>query len=204
RFDGTMDRKSPYKGPPNHDVDVKWDKILPLRVMSIPEPIFQTLNASNSSVKTPSYLDLPPGRIALFDTMHHLHCVRELWKSAYPNYYTAAQRLTPSQHDDYIAHLDHCVDMLRQKLMCDSSSHLITYNWLKGHSHPHPNFNVEHKCKSYDDILEMEDRWGIKDLPKDGFVRGMYGEGEVVEFGGDEPPFDPRAEGSVWHHGGKS
>lgn len=45
--------------------------------------------------------------------------------------------------------------MLRQKLMCDADGTIITYNWLKGHYMPHPNFNVEHKCRNFDDVIHF-------------------------------------------------
>jgi hypothetical protein len=163
--------------------------------MSVPESIIQTLNVSKHSVTTPPYLNLAPGRLAIFDTVHHLHCVRALWKSAYPQYYNILEHLNPSQKEDYIAHIDHCADMLRQKLMCDANSNLITYNWLQGHSHPHPNFHVENKCRNYDDLVEKSEEWGIYDLPQNGFNRSMWD--EVVEFEGGDPPFDPLDEGKM-------
>ena len=51
---------------------------------------------------------------------------------------------------------DHCADLLRQKLQCDSDVGIYTYNWVKDHKRPYPNFNTRHKCRNFDDIL----RWG--------------------------------------------
>lgn len=44
--------------------------------------------------------------------------------------------------------------MLRQKLMCDAEPTLFTYNWLKGHEHPHPNFNTARQCRSFEAIKQ--------------------------------------------------
>lgn len=49
--------------------------------------------------------------------------------------------------------VDHCADILRQKLMCDADTGIITYNWVKHHRLPHANFNVEHKCRNFEDVL---------------------------------------------------
>jgi hypothetical protein len=86
--------------------------------------------------------------------------------------------------------VDHCGDMLRQKLMCDVDSTLITYNWLTNHESPHPNFNVQHTCKGYTSLLEsaQANRVDPEMVPR----RRDFPEGSLVDF--DEPPFDPTAD----------
>jgi len=41
--------------------------------MSISEDVFQTINTSRHSVKTPPYLG--KGRLAIFEGFHYIHCV---------------------------------------------------------------------------------------------------------------------------------
>jgi len=41
--------------------------------MSIPEHVFQQLSASKDAVEVP--LELGGGRMALFETIHQIHCV---------------------------------------------------------------------------------------------------------------------------------
>ena len=80
--------------------------------------------------------------------------------------------------------------MLRQKLMCDADTSLITYNWLKGHSAPHPNFNVEHQCRDFEPVRQYA--WKHRLDPNGSIERAYFtrpDNGEWVEF--DEPPFDP-------------
>lgn len=100
-----------------------------------------------------------------------------------------------SAKEDWFAHINHCADMLRQKLMCDASSAIVTYNWLENHYHPHPNFNVEHKCRNYDELLVAAKKYEIPKgyLPVDGFFRPK--DRPAVEF--VEPPFDPDEDGKV-------
>jgi len=47
---------------------------------------------------------------------------------------------------------DHCADTLREKLLCNADVGVITYNWVKHHSQPVPNFNTNHKCRNFDAI----------------------------------------------------
>lgn len=158
--------------------------------MVIPENIFQTINTSKHSVKAPS--SLGQGRLAAFEGFHYIHCLYNLWKTHYPEYYSEEAKFAKENPEEWLAHVDHCVDILRQKLMCDADPGLITYIWLKNHYNPHPNFNVEHKCRSYDKLLAASAKYGV-DLsvrPLEG-IRRPAGE-NVVDFA--EPPFDPLAE----------
>jgi len=74
--------------------------------------------------------------------------------------------------------------------MCDADSTIITYNWLKKHSSPHPNFNVQHDCRDYDALREAAqvNRVDSSMVPQ----RGKLVVGDLVDFA--EPPFDPNAD----------
>lgn len=88
--------------------------------------------------------------------------------------------------------MDHCADILRQKLMCDADASLITYNWIKNHYAPKPNFNVQHQCRNYNHILDT-----ARKFKADGssFANGWIlrpSDRHVIDF--PEPPFDPNAD----------
>ncbi|KAI4144123.1 MAG: hypothetical protein LQ340_006773 [Diploschistes diacapsis] len=72
--------------------------------------------------------------------------------------------------------------------MCDADTGIITYNRLKGHTAPHPNFNVQHRCRDYDAVLAYayENQLDVASLEKPR-------DGSAAEFM-DEPPFEPDAE----------
>ncbi|KAL8893984.1 MAG: hypothetical protein Q9207_008561 [Kuettlingeria erythrocarpa] len=73
RFHGSFGLPSPYKGPPNPDVDAKWSEIENIGAISITEDEFRRLNASKHAVKVP--LDLGGGYMALPEFVHQIHCV---------------------------------------------------------------------------------------------------------------------------------
>ena len=89
---------------------------------------------------------------------------------------------------------DHCADMLRQKLMCDADTSIVTYNWVKGHSRPHPNFNVQHQCRDSETVLRFaRDHQVDKDNDDRIDVDLLKPKLEpIMEFDG-EPPYDPEA-----------
>lgn len=52
----------------------------------------------------------------------------------------------------YPNHIDHCVDTIRQYIMCNVDISMVTYGWdpLERHGIPVPNFVAQHQCVDYD------------------------------------------------------
>ena len=117
---------------------------------------------------------------------------KALWETTYPEYYVDQHKLLLENSNEWHAHHDHCADILRQKLQCDADAGLITYNWLKNHYSPHPNFNVQHQCRNYQDLLDVAAQLRVdgSEFDKGWILRPT--DAPVVEF--DVPPFDPNAD----------
>lgn len=130
-------------------------------------------------------MNAPPSQNCLFKPSQ-----KALWEATYPDYYLKNDEYYRDRIEEWREHVDHCADMLRQKLMCDADSTIVTYNWLKKHTAPHPNFNVQHKCGDYDalKVQAQLDRVDTSMVPS----RGKLVVGELIEF--DEPPFSPSAD----------
>ncbi|KAF2111192.1 hypothetical protein BDV96DRAFT_603315 [Lophiotrema nucula] len=154
--------------------------------MSISEDVYKTLNASQDAVKLPP--EAGGGYMAIFEGIHLIHCVKSLWQATYPSYYTDQRTMSRKEALEWHRHLDHCADVLRQKLMCDADANLITYNWIQNHYAPKPNFNVQHKCRNYDSLLTVAAK---QKADGSNFANGWVlrpTDRPVAEF--DEPPFD--------------
>ncbi|KAF2099767.1 hypothetical protein NA57DRAFT_75271 [Rhizodiscina lignyota] len=68
-------------------------------------------------------------------------------KFIYIEYYEENDRHwaeNPSLQD----HADHCVDILRQVLMCNSDTGLIMYHWFKGRPAPMPDFSTVYSTRA--------------------------------------------------------
>jgi hypothetical protein len=50
---------------------------------------------------------------------------------------------------------DHCIEMLRQVIMCKADTALMTYEWLPDFAGPWPNFGIQHECVDWERI----DKW---------------------------------------------
>lgn len=49
---------------------------------------------------------------------------------------------------------DHCVDILRQVLMCQGDVGIVTSSWVHGYHVPYPDFSVWHKCRKFEPLME--------------------------------------------------
>ncbi|KIN08640.1 hypothetical protein OIDMADRAFT_107231 [Oidiodendron maius Zn] len=91
--------------------------------------------------------------MAQVDVFHQLHCLNQLRKLIYPEYYNYA----PSNlhHPDiWFVHLNHCVNIIAQNLMCSENTDFITLQWVEAQFYPYPDFNVYHQCRDIDSLLD--------------------------------------------------
>jgi hypothetical protein len=50
-------------------------------------------------------------------------------------------------------YLDHCLEILRQVIMCNGDTGLITFHWVEGNPVAYPDFNTWHSCRDPEAIL---------------------------------------------------
>lgn len=86
--------------------------------------------------------------------------------------------LTNIDHDRAdTCNIDHCIEMLRQRIMCTGDVGLITSHWVKGHKLPYPDFNTWHRCRNVDKIWAWNDEHAVH-IPWSHLVRS----GDAVDL----------------------
>jgi len=80
----------------------------------------------------------------------------------------------------YEQHYEHCVDIIRQRLMCIADPGVVTFRWVKGITGPFPDFNTEHQCRSFDALLDWTAQHGVE-VPGDDFNWTMPAGGIMLE-----------------------
>jgi len=58
-------------------------------------------------------------------------------------------------------HLSHCLDIIRQTLMCQPSMGTITMEWVETQSKPSPDFDIQKKCINHSALLQWQSRNNI-------------------------------------------
>lgn len=64
---------------------------------------------------------------------------------------------------------DHCIDLLRQAIMCTGDMGLMTYNWVLDAPAMFPDFDTKHRCRNFDKLLKWGERTMIDKTPSQGW-----------------------------------
>ncbi|KAH7316779.1 hypothetical protein B0I35DRAFT_263483 [Stachybotrys elegans] len=177
--------ESPYAGPPSQAIDQAWADLLHHVNIRVSD---RELTSSNQSS-----VGLPTGdhdSLAWMDVSHQLHCVvsnpqrhtqgskdkggdlctsssdllpqKYLRQWIYREYYHPG--VGPDEEPHWLLHTDHCLDLLRQALMCRADTALMTFHWAAGRKEPMLNLeSPEHVCVDWDDLMEKVSTRRISD-----------------------------------------
>ncbi|KAG8404947.1 hypothetical protein J3459_022398 [Metarhizium acridum] len=144
---------SPYQGFPTDETDRLWQELYNVGTfIHVDEDVGNRL--LNTSVKAPvvgSENDLMVG----LDVFHQLHCLNQIRMAFYPRRYNTSLT-NPDGTVKYMQwlHIDHCIESLRQSVMCHSDTSLITYKWLESKKITEPELEVVHMCRNFDKIQD--------------------------------------------------
>lgn len=58
---------------------------------------------------------------------------------------------------------DHCIDTIRQVLMCHPDEGLYLSYWIEGRRGPMADFNTMHKCKDFEAMMDWAGKHEIKE-----------------------------------------
>lgn len=187
-FNGAIhDNSSIYRQPPSPAVDAAWDLISTAKYQ------LTTVSAADiryagkkpeTSVKAPeSWGRGPDAYPAQIDVFHQIHCLNELRKEIYFDYYYSSgvkekigSGLLHQQHKQ------HCIHMLLQNLMCHADVDMVTHNWIHNDrfyepkTRPFPDFSLNRMCRDFDTLLkwvmdkatvdEWEEKWNVLRIPE--------------------------------------
>lgn len=140
-------RDSPYIGPPSNDVDAAWNKLF--NSMSVRVSVSELSYNNQESVPLPK-----GGHLAWLGVYHELHCVKVLRQANYRDFYHP--NITVEELRDLQVHADHCVDLLREALMCHGDTESLTTfiwseKWTKPLLSPQRSY---HRCMNWDILVE--------------------------------------------------
>lgn len=118
------------------------------------------------------------GYAANMNGPHHLHCLNLLRKALFYNYeYYASQasnysglNIEPGKlHNQPFAeftdaplgiraHVNHCVDSLREHIMCEADSGVSLYRWRDNAGGTTPDFARPKQCRNYESVRQFAER----------------------------------------------
>jgi len=134
-------KKSPYSGFPSPEGDAAWRELLKNSNIRITAEELKKLNRSS--------IQLQDGSGDFFGGLsahHHLHCLKSARRVIWRDHYEL-----PEEPWKW-SHLDHCLEDLRQTIMCNADFSIITYDWLPNYRRPWANFKVDGECVNWEKL----------------------------------------------------
>ncbi|KAK1142039.1 hypothetical protein N8T08_008245 [Aspergillus melleus] len=110
------------KGPPGLETNTAWGNIVQPNLLAVGKPTWVRSKPQypDSSVEVPGPMEgkTESKYMATLEVTHQLNCLYNLYKLNYLNHFEDLQK----NRENNLAHeqerIDHCIDILRQKLMC--------------------------------------------------------------------------------------
>lgn len=166
---GSFERETIYRQAAGPDVDAAWHELTgaPPPLVAVPVSQAQRYGLESWQAKLdPSTPGLEhatePHLIAGVEVFHQLHCVDLLRKGSHWDYEyyrdrdiavaAAGGRKGPfaGSEERGRIHFSHCLDMIRQRIMCMADTELIGQVWVE--DEVTIMFSAQKKCRNYDDI----------------------------------------------------
>ncbi|KAJ7513185.1 hypothetical protein B0H11DRAFT_2268125 [Mycena galericulata] len=94
------------------------------------------------------------------DVFHSLHCLNQVRMALDPDYYPEMRISTTNnrvpEQEDITKHIGHCVDWLRQSIMCTGDTSVIVWQWHDSSNSSGPSAEIAHTCRKFDKLQD----WG--------------------------------------------
>ncbi|KXX77723.1 hypothetical protein MMYC01_204874 [Madurella mycetomatis] len=141
------ERTNPYINKPSPELDAAWTELLQYSNVRLTEAEVDTIAPDRKQ----SAIPLPDGGYFGMLTIHHeLHCVKHLHRFIYADYYFP--ELSSEELGRRKLHMEHCLDLLRQSIMCHADVQPITMRWAKSVPVPGANYSTPHNCYNWEAV----------------------------------------------------
>ncbi|KAF6807364.1 tat pathway signal sequence [Colletotrichum sojae] len=167
-FNGSFMQENVYRKEGSPEVDAAWEALgvdYRAGVISIEDGLKSGLDMSFVR-RSEQY---GPGFFVNVEGMHHLHCLNLVRKSLYYNYqYYKDMGMHAFKNDDNILklHVSHCLDTVRQVLMCNVDTAVLGQVWANSPPAAFPDFHTKHMCKNYDAVRQWAEKLQAPELDK--------------------------------------
>lgn len=169
--------------------------------MSLSEPELRRAGAPADSVRLPPESESESesgggGYLAYLASHHHLHCLYLLHQSLHADYYAGTGAgMWALSAERRLSHWDHCVEALRQYVVCEADATVVTHSWFEGYDEPVASQENPRRCADWDAHFRWQlDRQAAAPLPPPTEFTPGKGEGEGEGKGGEG------REGDHHHH----
>ena len=103
-------------------------------------------------------------RVAI-EVFHQLHCLDLLRQANYKSHYKHENGDIHTSAKNLHGHLDHCVDALRQFVMCQGDVNVFAFRYPFGDGDPWPDYTTPRVCRNFASIRKWAVEHGVAQGP---------------------------------------
>ncbi|KAF2450356.1 hypothetical protein P171DRAFT_138733 [Karstenula rhodostoma CBS 690.94] len=160
-FDASLGKETVYMEDPSPRVDKAWEDLYDFGISWLtPTEASHLPNLTSRLSENPSHY------VTGLDVFHQLHCLNLLRKRLHPTYYV---------NDTHVP-FAHCLDQLRQSLMCASDTATMPWSWSKSRERMVVGARTVHTCRDFEGVRE----WARGRRVDGGFRKDVFVEGSAV------------------------
>ncbi|KAK7019771.1 hypothetical protein VNI00_017937 [Paramarasmius palmivorus] len=141
-----------YMEDPSPEVDKAWEALYNNGASRISKH-----DADQLPLQTVRIPGDPDHYVVALDVFHQLHCLNIMRKVLHRDYYRQlhahAGHMTETQEDENM-HVSHCVEHLRQSIICASDVSTIVWQWNPEKNRTMGRSGVPHTCRNFEKISE--------------------------------------------------
>ena len=166
------DSPSIFRQDPSPEVDKEWRRITEFGYLIITGDDIRRMgqDPANAVKASPEWGFGHEDRyISQIDVFHQMHCVDVLRQALYFNhdyYFTSAVNDTEKLNPIHHAHIGHCLHVITENIMCSGVVDVFPFMWVEGSRRPFPDFNINHKCRDFEALLEFQIKNTVPDTNK--------------------------------------
>ncbi|KAH8765332.1 hypothetical protein F5883DRAFT_376733, partial [Diaporthe sp. PMI_573] len=153
---------SPYMGPPNPELDRHWEDVSALLNFGVKAEVLEKVNQTRGAAE---FRDIGRYQVGL-EVYHQLHCLNYIRMYTYHDYYAGIDYdMIGETEEDQREHKDHCVEVLRQRLMCNADLNVYPYHWVEEFDLPIGYLFTQHRCIDWDHLHTWAKATAIRKPP---------------------------------------
>jgi len=155
---------TPFQGRPSPEGDALWNGLYDM-AFTTKIPREQAALMLNETM--PLQSEEEGSRMVWIDVFHQLHCLNTVRKALFPDIYPMINMTVPQD----FAHVDHCVDSLRQSIMCAVDVAPIVFQWKPAAKAYKARGDVLHVCRNFEGIRDWaNEKRTVNDIQWQSFV----------------------------------
>jgi len=162
KVSGTFTTLSKFSGPPSDEVDAAWEGLYHEYMISA-VPREQAALLRNQTERVPG--EGEARYVVGLDVFHQIHCLDMVRKALTPERYHHALHRPglpipePKAGEPAFDHIDHCINSVRESLMCSADIAPNVFQWGEGEKRNGARLDVEHTCTNFEQLQGWAREW---------------------------------------------